>query len=130
MSYIATLGAGQVIVVGEIPTWKTDLPSILDKDFLRYGKPIPERSFHKVDPVSLHMDQSMHALPINLFSIKDQLCNKEGCLVRVGPDLRTDLTVWDYGHLTTAGAKFVVNHGLGEAILKALGAKGKRGDQK
>ena len=74
------------------------------------------------------MDQSMGALPVHLFSIRDQLCNKVGCLVRLGPDLRTDLTVWDYGHLTTAGAKFVINHGLGETILKILRAEGKSGD--
>jgi hypothetical protein len=127
MRYISTLGAGQVVVVGQIPTWKTDLPSILVKNFLHYGKPIPERSFLKIDPLSLAMDQSMRALPFILFSIRDELCNKVGCLVRVGPDLRTDLTVWDYGHLTTAGAKFVINHGLGETIVKALRAEGKRG---
>ena len=130
MRYIATLGARKVIVVGQVPTWKPDLPTILVKDFLRYGKPIPARSFLKLDPRSLTIDRSMRDLPVLLFSIRDQLCNKVGCLVRVGADMRTDLTVWDYGHLTTAGAKFVINHGLGDTILKASEAERNRGDRK
>jgi hypothetical protein len=129
MRYIATLGARKVIVVGQVPTWKPDLPTILVKDFLRYGKPIPARSFLKLDPRSLTIDRSMRDLPVLLFSIRDQLCNKVGCLVRVGADMRTDLTVWDYGHLTTAGAKFVINHGLGDTILKASEAERNRGDR-
>lgn len=130
MRYIASLGPEQVVVIGQIPTWKSDLPSVLVREFLSHGKPIPKRSFLKIDPRSLTMDQSMRSLPIHIFSIQDQLCNKMGCLVRVGPDLRTDLTVWDYGHLTTAGAKFVINHGLGETILKTLRAEGKSIDPK
>lgn len=129
MRYIATLGARKVIVVGQIPTWKTDLPNVLVREFLSYGKPIPKRSFLRIDRRSLAMDQSMRVLPIHLFSVRNELCNKAGCLVRVGPNLLTDLTVWDYGHLTTAGAKFVINHGLGETILKSLRAKDKDGDR-
>jgi hypothetical protein len=40
-------------------------------------------------------------------SLKDSLCNSEGCLVRVGDKIETDLLVFDYGHLTRAGARYV-----------------------
>jgi hypothetical protein len=36
------------------------------------------------------------------------LCEKDQCLTMVGPNLESDLIVWDYGHLTEAGAKYVV----------------------
>ena len=44
---------------------------------------------------------------VTFLSMDDLLCNEKGCLTMVGPKLETDLIVWDYGHLTTAGSKYV-----------------------
>jgi hypothetical protein len=53
--------------------------------------------------------------------VKDQLCNGQGCLTRVGEDLPEDLIVFDDGHMTTAGARFLVGSGLGMKISSLLG---------
>jgi hypothetical protein len=45
----------------------------------------------------------------------DALCNSDGCLTH-SPASKTDLLIWDNGHLTTNGAKFVVEK-LGLANL-------------
>jgi hypothetical protein len=44
---------------------------------------------------------------VTYLSVKDVLCNEAGCLTAVGPNLESDLTVWDYGHLMPHAAKFV-----------------------
>lgn len=123
---ISGLGAKQVIIVGQIPTWEGDLPDLLAQHFVSLGKGIPERTFLGLQREALAMDTTMSALnyPENFhyFSLKDTLCNKIGCLTRVGSDISKDLTVFDYGHLTVAGAKFVMDQGLAAAILATVSA--------
>jgi hypothetical protein len=46
---------------------------------------------------------------VEYWSIKDQLCNADGCLIRVGDELSKDLIVYDYGHLTKAGSQFITS---------------------
>jgi hypothetical protein len=57
---------------------------------------------------------------VQYVSILDALCNSEGCLTHT-PASRADLLIWDNGHLTTDGAKFVVEK-LGLARLDAPSA--------
>jgi len=122
--FIAGLGAKHVIIVGQIPTWKTDLPNILIRQYVSHGQEIPEKSLLELEPLSLDMDARMRSLAyptsFKYISLTDLLCDPLGCMTRVGPDLRTDLMVWDYGHLTAAGAKFVMDQKLGSKISEAL----------
>ncbi len=46
---------------------------------------------------------------IRYVSLRESLCNMQGCLTSVGENLREDLVVWDYGHLTVSGAKWVTD---------------------
>jgi len=117
-------GIKKVIVVGQMPTWKSDLPDILARDYVLKNKPIPVRTFAGIDPESLRMDLRMSqiAYPADIFylSLKKGLCNENGCLTSIGPNLDTDLVVWDYGHLTRAGAIFVVETIIKKPLLEAL----------
>jgi hypothetical protein len=126
MGYVAQLNVGQVIVVGQMPTWKTDLPKVLTRQFILRGLEIPERSGLELEELSIAMDATLRKISLpkgfRYLSLTDILCNANGCLTRVGPDLTTDLLVWDYGHLTTVGAKFVVEKTVGPAIRSALGS--------
>ena len=47
---------------------------------------------------------------IEYISLKHLLCDTEGCITTVGDDIENDLIVWDYGHLTTNGAKYIVDN--------------------
>jgi peptidoglycan/LPS O-acetylase OafA/YrhL len=119
-----SIGAKKVIVVGQIPTWGADLPLELIRNFVEKRQKIPERTLVGVTKESLEIDAAMRswALPptYHYFSLKDVLCNADGCLTRVGNNLATDLVVWDYGHLTQAGSDYVVNHGLGDLLSSTL----------
>ena len=118
------LGVKRVIVTGEIPTWRTDLPHELIRNFIEKRQKVPERTFVGVAKESLEMDAAMRTwtFPPNYqyFSVKDALCNADGCLTRVGSNPATDLIVWDYGHLTQAGSDYVVSHGLGDLLSSTL----------
>jgi hypothetical protein len=120
----ADLGVKKVIIVGEIPTWQGNLPQLLLSRFVKKHQSIPRRTFIAVDPASLQMNEVLQKVtwPKNTeyFSIHDLLCNADGCLTRVGENLRTDLVVWDYGHLTEVASRYVAEHGLEERITQAL----------
>jgi hypothetical protein len=119
---IQATGVQTIIVIGQIPTWQPSLPNSLAQNFVRKNAPIPQRTFEGVDPGSLQMDAKMRAIEfpagVIYLSLKDLLCNEAGCLASVGPDLGTDLTVWDYGHLTPAASSFVVQSLVAPALSK------------
>ena len=124
-SEILAEGAVHVVVVGQIPTWTNSLPWVLNWHFLRQGQPLPARTHTDVVPDSLKLDNSMRALPweprVNYFSLKDVLCNAQGCMTKVGDNLPDDLMVFDYGHLTRNGALFIMSKGLGSFIIQEIG---------
>jgi peptidoglycan/LPS O-acetylase OafA/YrhL len=123
--FISGLGLKQVIVIGQMPTWKTDLPAILILQFVSRGQEIPVKTRVDLEPNSLDMDARMRKLDypkqFEYLSLTDLFCDPAGCMTSVGPEMRTDLVVWDYGHLTSAGAKFVIDRKLGSMIMEALG---------
>ena len=116
-------GAKNILIVGQIPLWFPSLPVQLSDRYIRNNQPIPERTFLGVDTESLKIDASMRALSypknVTYLSVKDALCDKSGCLTKVGPNLEKDIIVWDYGHLTIAGAKFLT-HALIEPELSKI----------
>lgn len=116
--------AREVLMVGENPTWHISLSRVLNVAFLGNGLPVPERTYIGISKDSLEWDQIMRdearAGAIPYFSIKDQACNSEGCLVRVGDRLESDLMDYDYGHLTHEGSLFIVKNGLGAKIKELL----------
>jgi hypothetical protein len=123
-TFVGTLlekGAKSVFVMGQIPTWKNSLPAVLTRKFVMRDRAIPERTYEGVLPVSLEMDARMRAVKFpagaTYLSMKDVLCNESGCLTSVGPNLETDLTVWDYGHLTPKAAEYVCNALFGKLPL-------------
>jgi len=103
------LGAHQIVVVGQIPTWTPSLPDYLRKKYVSRGIAIPERA--TPDAESLRMDDLMGSVTyppgVTYISLRKMLCENDKCLVRVGHDA-SDLIIWDYGHLTPKGARFVV----------------------
>ncbi len=117
-------GAQRVIFVGQIPTWKRSLPSALARGFLLKGLPLPSRTWQGVTPESLAIDERLKGKDlgdgVTYVSLRDFLCNDEGCLTSVGADETKDLVVFDYGHLTAEGARYVTERKLGPLILAAL----------
>lgn len=120
LNQIKKSGAGKIILVGEIPVWRPSLPESLALNFVRWSLPIPRRTLTGVDRQSLEIDTKMRAIEyppsVTYLSMKDDLCDNAGCLTMTGSNVATDLIVWDYGHLTAAGAAWV-SHSLLEPAL-------------
>jgi peptidoglycan/LPS O-acetylase OafA/YrhL len=118
------LAVKKIIVVGQIPTWTADLPDILARRYVIRAKSIPERTFSDIEPASLRMDSRMKAMSYpadtTYLSLKDALCNETGCLTSIGPNLDTDILVWDYGHLSRNGAIFVTENVIKRPLMDAL----------
>ena len=117
LDYISDLnkiGIANVIIVGQIPTWgENGLPLFLLHNFSEKGIRIPTRhprlTIENDSQTSNQENMRSIKYPkgVTFLSMDDLLCNKQGCLTMVGSNLATDLIVWDYGHLTTAGSKYV-----------------------
>lgn len=112
--YLA-LGVKKILVIGQLPTWdkKDGLPGKISRDFIKKDIPIPLRTYEDVSQASLDIDTVMSQLDypenVSYVSLKNILCNADGCLITVGDNPKTDLIVWDYGHLTPAGSSFISN---------------------
>jgi peptidoglycan/LPS O-acetylase OafA/YrhL len=124
MAQLKQAGPKNILMIGQMPIWGNSLPWILNQEYLRLGQAAPTRMFTGLLPESLRMDQSMRSMSERLgvpyYSLKDQLCDSRGCLTRVGERLPEDLIVFDDGHLTVSGARYVMAAGLGQRIDSIL----------
>ncbi len=122
---IKRAGAAHILVVGQIPIWQPSLPIRLSQTYVKNGKPIPLRTRDGVWAESLEMDSRMKNIvwPTNIayISLKDLLCNEDGCLTMIGPTIERDLIVWDNGHLTPAGVAYVTKGVIEPALTGLLG---------
>lgn len=124
MAQLQHTGSVNVLVVGQMPIWTERLPFILNDRYLRFGQPAPTRMFTGLQPESLSIDDRMQTaskeLSLPYYSLKDQLCNVQGCLTRVGDSLPENLIVFDDGHMTASGARYLLSTGLGQRIDSLL----------
>jgi peptidoglycan/LPS O-acetylase OafA/YrhL len=120
MAELLNAGVQHILIVGQVPIWGGTLPRILNQEYLRRGQSAPTRMFTGLVPESIRIDGTMRSASMQFdvpyYSLKDQLCNGQGCLTRVGEELPDDLIVFDDGHLTTLGASYLLGSGLGQRI--------------
>ncbi len=112
---LRSAGVKRIDLIGPVPQWKDELSKILYnlvKQDTRHHR-VPQRMRLGLIPNTEPIDESMHKLAsrlnINYISARKILCNKEGCLTRVG-ETSDSLTAWDDVHLTTAGSAYLVSH--------------------
>jgi peptidoglycan/LPS O-acetylase OafA/YrhL len=120
MGELKNLGVSKIVFLGQMPNWEAALPKVLLRRFVRWDRPVPERTYEGIDRASLEMDDILRRqkYPRNVVyvSLRDNLCNSAGCVVKVGSTVSKDLIVWDRGHLTPSGAYFVSENILAKAI--------------
>jgi peptidoglycan/LPS O-acetylase OafA/YrhL len=121
LSEIENLGVRKIILVGQMPTWQEALPKILARRFLLQSRPIPNRTYTGIERTSLEWDLRMKSQKysggVTYVSLRDLLCDEQGCLTYVGNDPESDLIVFDYGHLTPAGAQYVTSNALAPLLI-------------
>lgn len=108
------IGIKKIIVLGPPPQWyHGGLPHSLFHFYRRtfYQEP-PKRMTFGLDAGYEVFDQAMSdkakILGVRYLSVRDILCNSEGCLTYLSKFPET-LTSWDYGHLSVPAAELVAN---------------------
>lgn len=114
-------GAAKVLVIGQIPTWKDSLAKSLGRRFILRGRPLPVRTYEGVVTESLAWDDRLKKAVPTYLSLRDFLCDPAGCLTATGSDIAGTLLVFDYGHLTQAGADRIVRDSILPAIEPMVG---------
>jgi peptidoglycan/LPS O-acetylase OafA/YrhL len=101
---------GDVVMLGPAPSWFPDLPTVTlqywDKN-RRLPDRIPATANHyrAIDAILAGIAQQHGA---RFISVYDTLCNVNGCLTHTATS-KSDLLTFDYGHLSTSGAKYVLH---------------------
>ena len=98
-----------VVLVGPSPSWTPDLPTAVYR-FWTADRRLPDRlqpapkGYHEVDVV---LAAIAHEEGARFISVFNKLCDVDGCLTHT-PASASDLLSWDYGHLTTSGARSIL----------------------
>jgi SGNH domain (fused to AT3 domains) len=118
------LNIKKIVLLGPPATWLGDglVANILDYYYQHAFHVIPARTkFRSNDAWTRHVDAwlRMHAeeLGITYISVRNLMCNDDGCLARIGEN-DSDVTAFDWGHLTKAGSIFVVGSILDQLLDK------------
>jgi peptidoglycan/LPS O-acetylase OafA/YrhL len=105
----------RVVVLGAVPWWKRGLPNEALRYFMLHHRLIPERSDRaEPDNSAARLRASVMPRGAEFISVWDALCNRDGCLTRIG-DKASDLTASDAVHLTEKGSEFLV-----EAVIDRI----------
>jgi peptidoglycan/LPS O-acetylase OafA/YrhL len=97
-----------VVLVGPSPSWQPSLPEAVFKFWTEKGA-LPDRlkpSPQNYDSNVLAFRRTAQQEGAVFSSIFDSLCDVDGCLTHT-PASRSDLLMWDFGHLTLDGASYV-----------------------
>lgn len=120
---ILSLGVKKLIVIGPSPHWTDDLPKIVIR---RLWDTKPERTHIGVNESFVTLNSNLSkALSsdkerITFVDMQKAFCNSHGCLTRIGANFDTNLTSWDYGHLTPIASDFFAKETLANKIVKAV----------
>jgi len=116
---LSDLGVGKVIFLGPVPQWNEDLPK---KIVRRLWEDTPERTYSGIDSATMAVNSELKKNLVQTDGMVfvdpiDLYCDQDGCLTRIGPDRKLDITSWDHGHLTPLASDFLAKNLLVGAIL-------------
>ena len=100
-------GAARVVFTGPTPHWRTELPKIILR---KLWHNTPERTWvgieRSVIAANAALKQQFVATPeVVLVDLIDYFCRADGCATRIGPDRKSGISSWDYGHLTPVASE-------------------------
>jgi peptidoglycan/LPS O-acetylase OafA/YrhL len=117
-------GVEHVVVIGPVPDWRPALRDVLEKQFLRAGSTLPRRTRIGLDPSLFLANERVRRdateAGARFISLTDRVCDATGCLTFVGPNVSSDLIVYDTDHLTVAGARYIARSIVAPALVDLL----------
>lgn len=116
----AATPTSKVIVLGPVPRWDPSLAKVVSNQILARGGPVPNylpnSQAKQISSLDRQLQEKAVSLGVEYISLFELLCTQGGeCLVRTGRH-PTDFTAVDYGHLSRAGAEYVVEKALPQIL--------------
>ncbi|WP_312212328.1 acyltransferase family protein [Pseudescherichia sp.] len=112
----------RIVIIGPVPEWQDSLLRQVIKFYQDNKAMPPEHMSAGLVQDIFHFDEYLKprvkAMGADYISAVSSMCNKEGCLVRTAPGA-SNLTAIDWGHLTKAGARYLIEYNK-EEIFKGL----------
>jgi 2,4-dienoyl-CoA reductase-like NADH-dependent reductase (Old Yellow Enzyme family) len=103
-------GVTRIDMVGQLPEWHQTLPATLFSAY-QIDKKFHQRMALGLSEGGVELDVALRRFAneqgINFISVRDILCNRQGCLTMIGGRLDA-LTAFDRAHLTVPASEFVV----------------------
>jgi peptidoglycan/LPS O-acetylase OafA/YrhL len=124
LARLRNAGVKQILLVGQLPTWKPSLPKVLARHYAVEGLATPERTAigidHELYDVEPALERHLRGKAVRFVPIFGRLCDASGCRVSAGSDLASDLFAYDAGHLTRAGSSYLAHVVIGPVLAEAI----------
>lgn len=114
----------RVVVLGPLPVWRRSVPNEVLRFYMMYHRLVPPRVTGVARADSDYdnlMREKLGPLGAEFISAREEMCNEEGCLIRVG-DSAADIIISDQAHLTEKGSDYLIG-----AIIERVLAPPARG---
>jgi hypothetical protein len=116
------MGIKEIWFVGKSPEWTDNLPKIILR---KHWIHTPKRSFAHLDRRVDALDDQAKLFISNLdnvrfISLRDYLCNEDGCLVYTGENVGQGITSFDGHHLSPSASDWVAKKYLVPLIKNSL----------
>ncbi|MBI5321110.1 SGNH hydrolase domain-containing protein [Bradyrhizobium sp.] len=107
---LRSIHAEEVVVLGPMPIFRPSLPELVYIDWflLKELPDMMEAQGADYRGVNATLRRVAEESGARFISVYDLLCEKSACITHT-PESRASLLSWDYGHLTTAGARYVAD---------------------
>lgn len=117
---LKTLGVKKIIFTGPTPHWTEALPKIILR---KLWINTPKRTYKSIDKKvladDLMLQQQFKQNDTAIFvSLINYFCNKDGCLTYINTNKKTEITTWDYGHLTPIASDYLAKTILAKLVIE------------
>jgi hypothetical protein len=115
----------RVVVLGPLPAWRRSVPNEVLRFYMMYHRLVPPRVTGAARSDSAYdnlMREKLLPLGAEFISAREEMCNAEGCLIRVG-DSAADIIVSDQAHLTEKGSDYLIGAIIDRVLTPAAGRR-------
>ncbi len=115
----------RVVVLGPLPAWRRSVPNEVLRFYMMHHRLVPPRVAGVARSDSVYdnlMREKLLPLGAEFISAREELCNEEGCLIRVG-DSAADIIISDQAHLTEKGSDYLIGAIIDRILASPAGPR-------
>lgn len=115
----------RVVVLGPLPAWRRSVPNEVLRFYMMYHRLVPPRVTGVARSDSAYdnlMREKLLPLGAEFISAREEMCNAEGCLIRVG-DSAADIIISDQAHLTEKGSDYLIGAIIDRVLTPPAGER-------